>query len=305
MDGEITKTRSHSNDDADDEDNNIGVQSCRSNNDNHEPSKCDENKDRARTSKECEEENRLTESKSTIDDNDEDEEVIHKKKRRFVFLNESDDDNVGDVTRTIGYIESGDSTDSKRVKSEELAHVEPSSSHVIKSEEEDESDGEAVAAAAASVESNDVRRKVSQDIVRARKTKALQAQQKKEAEKESLKKFDTSDASYWPRVYASRRENSFNLKDLFKRECGQIRPKVFQDKAINNIDYVRRMKLTKTLKFHEGCVNALNFNRIGTLLCSGSDDYQVCIYDWARSRSILYFDSGHKTNVFQVKILFL
>ena len=59
----------------------------------------------------------------------------------------------------------------------------------------------------------------------------------------------------------------------------------------------------KSLKYHEGCVNSLNFNRIGTLLCSGSDDYQICIYDWARSRSILNFDSGHKSNVFQSKFI--
>jgi WD repeat-containing protein 42A len=60
------------------------------------------------------------------------------------------------------------------------------------------------------------------------------------------------------------------------------------------------MKLAQNLNYHEGCVNALNFNRIGTLLASGSDDYQVCLWDWTRNNLVLTFDSGHKSNVFQV-----
>ena len=60
------------------------------------------------------------------------------------------------------------------------------------------------------------------------------------------------------------------------------------------------MKISKQLDYHDGCVNALHFNRIGTLLASGSDDYQVCIWDYARSNLVLSFDSGHKSNVFQV-----
>jgi hypothetical protein len=209
----------------------------------------------------------VVESTSKIIENDEEEEkIVHKKKRRFVLFNESDDE-IQDVTSN--HVDSD--TDSKRIK---------------------QSEGEATATSSNKLEETN-----------ALKKKALlqAAQQKKEAETASLKLFDTSDANYWSRVYSSRGENSLNFKDLLKRECGQIRPKVFQDKAINKIDFVRRMKLSNTLKFHEGCVNSLNFNRIGTLLCSGSDDHQICIYDWTRSRPILNFDSGHKSNVFQVK----
>ena len=217
-----------------------------------------------------------------IENNDEDE-IVHKKKRRFVLFNESDDD-IEEVNSSQNHVDSD--ADSKRIKSssdqEVVAVVEPTSS------------------SSKSLDKEESTKRISKS-----KAALLQAaQKKKEAENELLKMFDTSDASYWPRVYSSRRENSLNFKDLLKRECGQIRPKVFQDKAINNIDYVRRMKLSKTLKFHEGCVNSLNFNRIGTLLCSGADDHQICIYDWARSRPILNFDSGHKSNVFQVNLVF-
>jgi WD repeat-containing protein 42A len=77
----------------------------------------------------------------------------------------------------------------------------------------------------------------------------------------------------------------------------------FVDKAISSLSHVRRMKLLHSLNYHEGCVNSLNFNRIGTLLASGSDDFHVCVWDWAKNTLVLKFDSGHKSNVFQTKFV--
>ena len=77
-------------------------------------------------------------------------------------------------------------------------------------------------------------------------------------------------------------------------------PRHFIRKAMSGLNYVRKMKLTQSLSYHEGCVNALNFNRVGTMLASGSDDFQVCLWDWAKNCLVLNFDSGHKSNVFQV-----
>lgn len=74
-------------------------------------------------------------------------------------------------------------------------------------------------------------------------------------------------------------------------------------KALNSLSNVRRLKHTQTLSEHEGCVNALNFNGGGSLLISGSDDYRVCIWDWAKSNVILQYESGHKSNVFQTKFV--
>lgn len=77
----------------------------------------------------------------------------------------------------------------------------------------------------------------------------------------------------------------------------------YVSKALNCLSNVRRLKHTQTLSEHEGCVNALNFNRGGSLLLSGSDDYRVCIWDWAKSNVILQYESGHKSNVFQTKFV--
>ena len=148
--------------------------------------------------------------------------------------------------------------------------------------------------------------------------------------------LDTKSTKYWHMARTS--SNSFSLNDIVNREFGyssrpghgtqstinlfnsnlsektsrrllydnQLQtPRHFIRKAMSGLNYVRKMKLTQSLSFHEGCVNALNFNRVGTMLASGSDDYQVCLWDWAKNCLVLNFDSGHKSNVFQVDYLIL
>lgn len=63
---------------------------------------------------------------------------------------------------------------------------------------------------------------------------------------------------------------------------------------------VQRLELMYKLQEHRGCVNTLNFNSGGTRLASGSDDLRVVVWDWARGRPLLDFESGHRNNVFQV-----
>lgn len=65
---------------------------------------------------------------------------------------------------------------------------------------------------------------------------------------------------------------------------------------------VQRLELQGRLERHTGCVNTLHFNPSGTRLASGSDDLRVVIWDWAIRRAELEFDSGHKSNVFQVRV---
>lgn len=65
---------------------------------------------------------------------------------------------------------------------------------------------------------------------------------------------------------------------------------------------VQRLELQGRLERHTGCVNTVHFNPSGTRLASGSDDLRVVIWDWAIRRAVLEFDSGHKSNVFQVRV---
>jgi len=39
----------------------------------------------------------------------------------------------------------------------------------------------------------------------------------------------------------------------------------------------------------------------GDLLASGSDDLDIVIWDWAKGKKKIAYESGHTSNVFQVK----
>lgn len=78
-------------------------------------------------------------------------------------------------------------------------------------------------------------------------------------------------------------------------------PRAFMYRACGARAFVERFRLQHGLERHTGCVNTLHFNRRGTWLASGSDDLKVVIWDWARRKPVLEFDSGHKSNVFQVR----
>ena len=149
-----------------------------------------------------------------------------------------------------------------------------------------------------------------------------------------LTPVNATSPDYWENIYATDyyRNRSLQFGDIMNREFGyagrfghghrnnffhasSIRePKMiynqqlqssreFMNKAINSLNAVRHMQLKQSLTYHDGCVNSLNFNRSGSLLISGSDDYRVGIWDWARSSIIVSFDSGHKSNVFQTKFV--
>ena len=66
--------------------------------------------------------------------------------------------------------------------------------------------------------------------------------------------------------------------------------------------FVQRLKLDKTLKEHEGCVNCINFSTSGDVLASGSDDLQVVLWNWENGKINTKVESGHMANVFQVSI---
>ncbi|SPP85256.1 DDB1- and CUL4-associated factor 8 [Drosophila guanche] len=66
---------------------------------------------------------------------------------------------------------------------------------------------------------------------------------------------------------------------------------------------VEQMSLRQTMKKHNGSVNCLNFNRAGDLLCSGSDDTRIIVWDWANEKKLHVFKSGHHKNIFQTKFI--
>ncbi|XP_017127908.2 DDB1- and CUL4-associated factor 8 [Drosophila elegans] len=66
---------------------------------------------------------------------------------------------------------------------------------------------------------------------------------------------------------------------------------------------VEQMTLLSCMNGHSGCVNCLNFNRAGDLICSGSDDLNIVVWDWANEKPLHSFHSGHSMNIFQTKFI--
>ncbi|XP_033225639.1 DDB1- and CUL4-associated factor 8-like [Belonocnema kinseyi] len=93
----------------------------------------------------------------------------------------------------------------------------------------------------------------------------------------------------------------FVVHELVNRQMGN-NPQ-FACRFYGSLQAVQRLELMRKLNEHQGCVNAISFNQKGNLLASASDDLNVNIWDWATGKRQFSFESGHRSNVFQVKWL--
>ncbi|XP_064085342.1 DDB1- and CUL4-associated factor 8-like [Macrobrachium nipponense] len=78
---------------------------------------------------------------------------------------------------------------------------------------------------------------------------------------------------------------------------------LFSHHYYDSLHVPKRLELMYKMEFHRGCVNALSFNSSGSRLASGSDDFHIAIWDWAREKAVTTFNSHHRNNVFQSKFL--
>ncbi|CAF4873910.1 unnamed protein product [Rotaria sp. Silwood1] len=90
---------------------------------------------------------------------------------------------------------------------------------------------------------------------------------------------------------------------IFNRPKDRATCRAFHNNIIASRNLVQRMKVSHTLDAHNGCVNALAFNRTGTLLASASDDLQIILWDWASNQAAVAYESDHHSNVFQAKFI--
>ncbi|KAJ8721232.1 hypothetical protein PYW07_002007 [Mythimna separata] len=109
------------------------------------------------------------------------------------------------------------------------------------------------------------------------------------------------------------KHNYLLLREIINREmgltfpCGKVTQEdlMFERRFYGSLHAVYRLKKLHNLNKHRGCVNSINFHPDGQLLASGSDDTNVVIWDWARNVAVQTIKTGHKSNVFQSKFLFL
>ncbi|XP_001632024.3 DDB1- and CUL4-associated factor 8 isoform X2 [Nematostella vectensis] len=101
----------------------------------------------------------------------------------------------------------------------------------------------------------------------------------------------------------SKRKDWPVIPSLFARQQGLLSPGYFTKRASGSTGLVQRLKLHSNLKYHDGCVNTLHYSPTGELLASGSDDLDIVIWDWAKKKKVLHYESGHASNVFQAKFM--
>ncbi|CAH0714662.1 unnamed protein product, partial [Brenthis ino] len=103
------------------------------------------------------------------------------------------------------------------------------------------------------------------------------------------------------------------LREIINRELGLTFPvgktvqadMMFEEKFYGSLHAVYRLDKLHNLLKHRGCVNSINFHPEGRLLASGSDDTNVIVWDWAKKTALQTIKTGHKSNVFQSKFLYL
>lgn len=93
------------------------------------------------------------------------------------------------------------------------------------------------------------------------------------------------------------------VPSLQSRQLGILSPQNFSRDTSGSCGLVKRLTLHDKLVHHDGCVNTLHFNMSGDLLASGSDDLDIVIWDWAKGKKKIAYESGHSSNVFQAKFM--
>lgn len=92
---------------------------------------------------------------------------------------------------------------------------------------------------------------------------------------------------------------------IFFREIGQYNTRAqWGYKFYQSAVAVHKLKLSKLLRGHQGCVNSLDFNKTGDIIASGSDDFKICLWNWTNGKYLIKYNSIHTRNIFQVNYIF-
>lgn len=92
------------------------------------------------------------------------------------------------------------------------------------------------------------------------------------------------------------------FKELFKQPYKKT-PANLYDYAKDNINFVQRFGLIKTLPLHQGCVNTLSWNESGSLLLSGSDDQHLVVTNGHTYKVVSDYRTSHRANIFSAKFM--
>lgn len=86
---------------------------------------------------------------------------------------------------------------------------------------------------------------------------------------------------------------------LGDREAGQLPPRLLHCRP----SLVSRLRVSRCLEAHEGCVNCMTWSDDGQQLATSSDDCRVVLWSFPTWRAHACFHTGHAGNVFCVRFL--
>ena len=94
---------------------------------------------------------------------------------------------------------------------------------------------------------------------------------------------------------------------LQHHQLGILSSMNFRRQTPDYVEVVKRFSLENKLKHRKGCLNTLHFNMSGDFLAFGSDDLDIGIWDLAKGKKEITYESGHKkfNVVLQVKQKFM
>eukprot|EP00124_Ichthyophonus_hoferi_P003308 Ihof_evm1s280 gene=Ihof_evmTU1s280 len=97
------------------------------------------------------------------------------------------------------------------------------------------------------------------------------------------------------------------MKDIFNLRINEEWGTLSSNKSWwsynRNAGFVKRLALSTILDGHDGCVNTINWNATGTKLISGSDDCQICLWDYPNKTPTHKWRSGHTSNIFCTRFM--
>lgn len=89
---------------------------------------------------------------------------------------------------------------------------------------------------------------------------------------------------------------------IIDRQYGRI-DNYLRQKLQNTSSLIDRLELEFSLEGHDGCVNCLEWSTDGKILASGSDDFQIILWDVFHKKKIKSIKTPHTGNMFSVKFL--
>lgn len=97
---------------------------------------------------------------------------------------------------------------------------------------------------------------------------------------------------------------SNELQFLHSREYDVLTPSEVSEREFQaNPIFINNLFISRKLKRHKGCVNTVKWNEEGTLLISGSDDCNLCIWSGETYQLLSCIDSGHSNNIFGAQFI--